>query len=278
MTRMLPRFPKKYFYLWAGCPELSADAGFLPFSLPEWQETLSQHLSPNDYAHVASLFLPNDHQNLLNFLLAVPQAPWLSPSVFSSEDIQECQYQTQHLRPYLAAFVQLFQESKSEKANWEWENILLDYFYTYARHYPQPLVRQWFGFEQDIKNIRAAENCRQFGQSLAEHLIGQNELNELLLARPLADTDFARRWAYGPEILHALHLDSLLAREQAFDRLRWQWLEDHTTFAYFQVENIFAFTAKLQIVARWSILKSPEAAHFWKELLGNLQKTLEKGF
>ncbi len=45
-----------------------------------------------------------------------------------------------------------------------------------------------------------------------------------------------------------------MVREKKVDLLKWEWLEEHTFFKPFDIESVFAYLLKLEMIERWVML------------------------
>ena len=64
-------------------------------------------------------------------------------------------------------------------------------------------------------------------------------------------------------------------RERKIDKFRWDWLEENTVFDYFNVEYLFAYLCKLQILERWAQLNAEEGERVFRELIANMKNEVE---
>ena len=59
--------------------------------------------------------------------------------------------------------------------------------------------------------------------------------------------------------------------ENTVDRLRWDWLEENTVFDYFNIDFIFAYLCKLNILERWVNLNAEEGERIFRQLIADLK-------
>jgi hypothetical protein len=64
-------------------------------------------------------------------------------------------------------------------------------------------------------------------------------------------------------------------RERKIDKFRWEWLEENTVFDYFDIEYIFAYLCKLQILERWVSLNAEEGERVFRQLIANLKNEIK---
>ena len=68
-------------------------------------------------------------------------------------------------------------------------------------------------------------------------------------------------------------------REEAYDpevgKKLWDWLEEHTALDYFNIEYLFAYLCKLEILERWVKLNAEEGEKVFRKLIDSLKGGVE---
>ena len=64
-------------------------------------------------------------------------------------------------------------------------------------------------------------------------------------------------------------------RERKIDKFRWDWLDENTVFDYFNIEYLFAYLCKLQILERWVQLNAEEGERVFREIIANMKKEVK---
>jgi hypothetical protein len=72
-------------------------------------------------------------------------------------------------------------------------------------------------------------------------------------------------------IVRLFEEEEVYERERKIDKFRWDWLEENTVFDYFNIEYIFAYLCKLQILERWVKLNAEEGERIFRELIDSLK-------
>lgn len=70
-------------------------------------------------------------------------------------------------------------------------------------------------------------------------------------------------------------IQSVIEKEQAMDKFRWDKISEYMTFQYFSMDCILAFLAKGQIVQRWFNLNQERGAELFKELVQEVRGTFK---
>ena len=109
---------------------------------------------------------------------------------------------------------------------------------------------------------------------VSAQIVGQNEVTEAIERSPARDFGLSGEFPFVDKLLHALEQDSLLEREKAIDRIRWNYIDDLNTFQYFTLDVILGYLLKLTMLDRWRRLE-PERG---KAAVDNLIEELENSF
>ena len=53
--------------------------------------------------------------------------------------------------------------------------------------------------------------------------------------------------------------------------LKWKWLDDNTFFKTFDIESVFAYLLKLEMIERWVTLDKARGEKTFRELVGAMK-------
>ena len=95
-------------------------------------------------------------------------------------------------------------------------------------------------------------------------------MEERLLASAAPDFGLAEQLPWIEQVLQ-LPADDFIRRERLLDQLRWDMLDELTTFSYFQIETLLAFCLRLMIVERWTGLDPQTGRKRLEQLLLGLK-------
>lgn len=131
---------------------------------------------------------------------------------------------------------------------------LLSGFYSYAMDCGNDFVREWFSFNLDLNNIRAAMAARKHGLDLRKAVVGDNETACQLRTSGARDWGLSGQLEFFDELQHICDMPDLARRERDIDSMRWKWLETNSFFSYFTVEYLFSYLERLAMAKRWSTM------------------------
>ncbi|HBG52681.1 MAG TPA: hypothetical protein DDW70_00485 [Rikenellaceae bacterium] len=147
------------------------------------------------------------------------------------------------------------------------------HFYSAAQKCNNSFIRDYFSFDQEIRNIIAAYMARSYGNSPGDHLVGDNDLTRQLVQSRAEDFKLEFISEYAAVLNRIMQLKDPLEREQKIDSLRWEKASELCTFHYFDIHVILAFLLKTSLVARWARLDKETGTRMFRELVDEVKGT-----
>lgn len=273
---------RKYYYCFiAGLPDLIFEDSKFKSTLQAFKQELELELTPGDYSLVQLLFLPYDHENLINHLLKKSNEhnPLCN---FTTGDFDEqisrlnALLEQKPLLPgYMIQFIRDFYDEEKENKEEEFEKVLMEGYYDHILKADNPFLRQWFEFELNAKNILTAFICRKYNIEIIQELIGRNPLVQELINARKKDLDILTDDDYLNEIMKLSEIEDFYQRERRSDLLKWDYIDEHTFFQYFTIEKIIGYLIKLFIVVRWIKLHKETGREMFEKLIHDLQSSYD---
>ncbi len=266
------KIPKNYYCLVAGLPDIIIDQSKIPFTLMEFKNELRDILHEDDYKLVELLFLPYDNTNLLN-LLQKNNKSYNSLGKYIQEELEEEIKEPEGIEDYLKNFIETFKASGGTEYKQSWENQLTQLYLDYVQHVGNPFLKDWFRFEETLKNILTAYNCRKYHMSMDEELIREDDITDTLKKSHARDFGLSSEVDYIEKLISILESKNLLDREKNIDLLKWDYLDELITFHYFSIEVVLSYMIKLFIVDRWMKLDKETGKQLFEKFLNDLKTT-----
>ncbi len=276
-------FKNQYYYFVAGLPDFSFDSTKLPFIVAEFKEMLYDELKPDDRKLIDKYFLEADKENLLK-LLANKDADIRDTGVYTREELlnsiasikDSSLDKPKSLPNIFENFIKQWLKEDAESENMNWENLLTSLYMDYGIEAQNSLVSQWFTLNLNIGNLLAAIYSRKYGFDVKQVVVGNNHIAKTIRSNAnLRDFGLEQELAYYDTILRISEDEDIYERERKIDKFRWDWLEENTVFDYFNVEYLFAYLCKLQILERWVKLNAEEGERVFRELIANMKKEVK---
>lgn len=275
----------KYYYLIAGLPNIALDDSKLAFSVTDFRTEMEGQLSASDKKLIDLFYLKYDNKNLLAYAKSPDRDPDERGSIAYDEfnalykalKEEEKVPENAHIPPYFEAFFRMYlaEEDKADKAAGEtipWEDRLAALYYAHALKNRNAFVAAWFELNLNINNVLTAITARKYGLDKAAYIIGDNEVAESLRSSNARDFGLGDSVDYLPELQRIAEETDLLAREKKLDMLRWKWLDEQTFFKPFDIESVFAYLVKLEMIERWVSLDKATGEETFRRLVGAMKK------
>lgn len=276
----------KYYYLVAGLPNLALEESKLPYTVASFHAELEEQLTERDKQLVRLFYLKYDNRNLLAFLQDAGKAfdarGAYTPEAFDTlrRSLKEEEKLPQGLTfpPYLTAFLGDYLAATAEGVETHpvaWEDRLAARYYAYAMRCKNRFVADWFALNLNINNILTAYTCRKHGLDKSLYIVGDNAVAEALRSSNARDFGLGDAVDYLPELQRLAEEPDLLAREKRMDLLKWRWLDEQTFFKPFDIESLFAYLLKLEMLERWATLDRAEGEKRFRSIVGAMKRGSE---
>ncbi|MCC8094220.1 MAG: DUF2764 domain-containing protein [Tannerellaceae bacterium] len=273
----------KYYYLVAGLPNIALDDSKLTYTITDFRRELDGVLSAEDKRLIDLFFLKFDNQNLLT-QLAWPDREGDMRGSITNEELQDLIKIVREddtlpanslIPPYFVDFLRLYSGSDNQEetlSTISWEDRLATLYYAYAMKNSNEFVASWFEFNLNINNILTAYTCRKYGLDKADYIIGDNEIAEAIQTSNARDFGLGDTLDYLPALQRIAEESNLMVREKKIDLLKWEWLEENTFFKPFDIESVFAYLLKLEMIERWLTLDSTTGEETFRRIVGTMKK------
>ncbi len=242
---------QEYYYLIAGLPDIVLEQSKVPCTLVELVEELRENLQPKDFEKVQLLLLDLDNRNLLHWLQH-KDIPREQLARYSPEELEEgLKEEESDLPDYMHRFAEAYRNEQPIWPGMSWENQLTRLYFDYVLAKTTGFLHDHFTFEQDLRNLLVGWNSREYDIPLEGQLIGENEITHAIQHQHSRTFGLEREVEYFDRLEHILEQDNLFEREGDIDRLRWQVIEQRTTFHYFTVERVLGYFLQFRLLLRW---------------------------
>lgn len=276
-------FKNQYYCFIAGLPDFTFDSAKLPFTVEEFKRILEDELKSSDIKLLNKYFLKYDNDNLL-LLLQNDESKLTNLGSITREELQNAiekvkenlPLKNKNIPAYYEQFIKTWLSEDEQTENRSWEDMMSSLYMDYGLDVKNTLIARWFELNLNIGNLLSAIYAKKHGLDVASVVVGNNEVAQLIRENANA-RDFGVNEAleYYDIIVRISEDTDVFERERKIDRFRWNWLEDNTIFDYFNVEYIFAYLCKLQILERWVSLNAEEGERIFRQLINDLRKEVK---
>ena len=272
----------KYYCLIAGLPDITLDDSKLTYSVSEFREELAGILTEADKKLIDLFYLKYDNKNLMAYIKHSEVNPESRgrityderDALFKALREEENPPKNNQIPPYFKEFFKLYLENEDRESKQEvsWEDRLAALYYAYAMGNSNKFVVDWFELNLNINNMLTAITCRKHGLDKAEYIVGDNEVAKALRTSNARDFGLGDLVDYLPELQRIAEESDLMVREKKVDLLKWRWLEEQTFFKTFDIESVYAYLLKLEMIERWVTLDKETGDKTFREIVGAMKK------
>jgi len=272
---------RNYYCLVAGLPDIVPDDKKLHFSSVQLRDYLHEELHPDDFELLKLLYLPWDHENLLNLIFA-KGAAWDERGNFGRDLLEQLVDKKQFdlldtsLFPaYFIDFIEWYHDEEEESTRASGSHFLTEAWYNLLQGHENGFLNQYATYRLNMGNIMLALNGRKHNLPFDDALIGSDEITHALRKSRSRDFGLSTEINDIEEIIQMFEIENILERELRIDQHQWHYLDEITFFDYFTTEKVLAFAAKLFIVERWFMLDKEKGQQMFNQLLNELQSNFE---
>ncbi|MCF8364575.1 MAG: DUF2764 domain-containing protein [Bacteroidales bacterium] len=263
---------RNYYYQVAGLPDLLLDEQLKINSVAFFKNEFESAIQPADFDLIKMIFLKYDNENLLN-LLQKKAVPFNPLGNFSRDLFEEQLKETdKRILSYLQHFIHKFATGEKISPDQSWGNELESDYFQFLLSCENQFLKDWFQFKLNVQNVITALACRDHGLSVENQLIGNNAITTNILKSNARDFGLAQEFQEVEKILTAWQSETVLQRELAIDRMKWDWIDDKIFFYYFTIERLLGFLLQLEMVERWLRLDEEKGNQMFDKLLSGLNK------
>lgn len=270
-----------YYCLIAGIPEFTFDQKKLIFKPAELKEYLKDTLQSSDYKVLCNLFYEFDNSNILHLISQGHEAnnedykTWFN--TLSNHTYDELVMATREAdeisTPYIRNFFEEYNNSEKKTDILHWEKHLTQLYYDHLQKCNNKLLKDWFAFDFTLKNVITAIISRAHSLSSEEQMIINSEMLQNIAKSNAKDFGIAVDWPMVSKVVNIFEETNLLKREEAIDMLKWNWLDEATTFEYFSFEVVITIVLKLRIIERWSNADQEKGKALFVNLLEQIKES-----
>ncbi|MBO4612373.1 MAG: DUF2764 family protein [Bacteroidaceae bacterium] len=249
----------------AGLPDLRLDSPESAPSIRDLRELIEEQddMNGRDLRMTKLFFLVGDCRNLI-ILLGSNLAELPYTGNWNKQELQEMiadaledEFEDDpRFPPFMADFVREYFEKKQEPGYFPEDRLMVCYW-QYLKQEGTGLLKNWATLSLDIANTLTALICERQGWQTEQYTYGYDKsmIDDALLAqlREIAsDADPVRK-------------------EQRLDALKWLWLEDETFFDPFDVNALYAYLLKTEILERWIKLNPETGKEKFQQIIEDLR-------
>lgn len=272
----------QYYYLISGLPEIQLEDQKLKLTLSDFKAALKDQVSNTDWKVLRYFFMQYDNVNLLRYLRdkesVIDELGDLSKddlteivALFKESDY----FDYPNLPLYFNQFVPNYIAEEKSINGLSWSDQLSSLYFKHGINCKNSFVSEWFDYNLNVTNVLTAISCVKHGYDKQKAIVGYNEISEIIRTSNSRDFGIRAEFPEVEEILRIAEESDLYERERKIDWMKWEWLEEKGFFHYFDVEHLFVYLVRLQLLTRWVQLEKETGKQVFRNMIAKLQSSFE---
>ncbi len=265
---------KQYYCLIAGLREYTLDSDRKGFDAVTIRREIEEELTLRDRGILRTFYRFYDIENIANRMAGRSRFNTLGnlPHEALTDTLEHSEELPESIRRILHAYRDPDDKAYDEiDTSVSLEHALLSAYYQECAQSKNRFVREWYAFDQNLRNVCAAFAARRAGIAISEVTIGQNEITEALTRNSASDFGLRGELDYLDQVIAAIQNDeNLLDKEHRIDMVRWNMADELTTFDYFNLNHILAYLVKINIIHRWVALDPARGRAMFDRMIAEL--------
>ncbi len=259
-----------YYYLISSLPDMSPQMDASNLDFDDLFDMIRRNLTKEDKKLLRYLIYPNDINNLLSILCQeykdLPTATFKKPSVFNLEDIKAYKLGRKNFPDFMNDFLAENEDRLANMSPRDMEDAITDRFYNEVFGLDNTFLANYFAFVRELKSLIAAFHFNTYDFLSQPNIHDADRL--ILQVGPDRSPSalVTKDYPYLNALIKVLLENKPEKIERFLDTVIWDFLEEKTQ-GLFGAEDVFAYTIKLQIIQRWTIIDSSNGQEYFEKLL-----------
>lgn len=263
-------FEKNYYCLVAGLREYALDSETKGFDAKEIISQIEEELSSKDLESLHLLQCYYDCENII--ALRHSRAAFNPLGNMSREQLEAEVEQPRHLPKRIAEVIRAYADAEGEDAekvdtSLGFERSLMKAYYEECEHSLCRFVKEWAEFDRTLRNVVAAIVARSLDRSIESVTVGEGDVVEQLHRSSAADFGLRGEIQYLDAVISAVNDEqNMVEKEHKIDLVRWEQAQQIASADYFNINAILSYVARINIVARWSLLDEKRGREMFERI------------
>lgn len=192
------------------------------------------------------------------------------------EELEEELKSPKRLLEPVARVVRAYADPEGEDAETvdtaqRFEKELFGAYYAACAKAGSRFLREWSAFDRNLRNVSAAVTARAAGRAVEEVVVGGGDVADQLQRSSAADFGLRGELPYIDAVIAAVNDEAnLVEKEHKIDLVRWNEATELATFDYFDINAVLSYLARINIVARWTLLDAARGREMFDRLMAEL--------
>lgn len=267
-------FENNYYCLVAGLREYTLDSETKGFDAKEIISQIEEELSSRDQASLHLMQCYYDCENLI--ALRHSRAAYNPLGNLSREELEAELQHPEKLPRRIAEVIRAYADAECEEAenvdtSLGFERSLMKAYYEACADSSCRFVKQWAEFDRTLRNVVAAAVARSLDRQIEGVTVGDGDVVEQLHRSSAADFGLRGEIHYLDALLSAVSDEqNMIEKEHKIDLVRWEQASEIASADYFNINAILSYVARINIVARWTLLDEKRGREMFERIKAEL--------
>lgn len=263
-------FEKNYYCLVAGLREYALDSETKGFDAKEIISQIEEELSSKDLESLHLLQCYYDCENII--ALRHSRAAFNPLGNMSREQLEAEVEQPRYLPKRIAEVIRAYADAEGEDAekvdtSLGFERSLMKAYYEECEHSSCRFVKEWAEFDRTLRNVVAAIVARSLDRPIESVTVGEGDVVEQLHRSSATDFGLRGEIQYLDAVISAVSDEqNMVEKEHKIDLVRWEQAQQIASADYFNINAILSYVARINIVARWSLLDEKRGREMFERI------------
>ncbi len=249
---------RNYYYLISSLPKLRLDDYAERYRLDNFITDLGKLLTEEHFVFVRDILCSYDNALVIDALLGYESPRFSRHGNWMFDEVKRSLRSAEYrFSDYINEFLAEYNSQKKERgfSRAELEDMLAAKFYSKMAVHPNQLIKGYFTFDRDLRNILVALNKKKFDID-RDSCVGdlEDEVINNLRRSSLSDFGLSRDLDYILELIEHFKADDIVSFQKYVDQLRWNKIDSINTFKYFEIDALLGYLIKFLLVERWHAL------------------------
>lgn len=266
-----------YYCMMAGAPDLSLNDGKAAVSISDFKQECEENLTPEDKQLVFYFHLRWDCMNIVR-LLKNPDAELELLGNFTPEQYtdmivsaRELTFNVHRYPAFMSIFIREYNYNKEKPGFHAEDEMTYQYLNFCITRCKNRMMREWYRLNLNLANILTALIARRYGWNVGAYIQGNDEVTEMIRTNNTKDFDLSFQLDYVKELMPIVDEADPVEKERRIDAFKWMWLDEKTFFDPFNIEAVFAYLCKLDMLHRWEILDPQHGRETFERIIRDLR-------
>lgn len=240
-------------------------------------EMIRRNLEKADEKSFRYLIYPNDIQNLLSLLFKeyhdMASRPFRKPALLDAEEITGYKFSKGNFPDFMNDFLAENEDRFPNMSMREMEDALMGKFYAEVIDLGNAFLVDYFAFKRSLNALAAAFHSNAYDFLSPPKMQDADRFYGQVGPDRSPSASLTKDYPYLEELMKVLSEKEPGPIERFMDRILWDFLEGRYK-GFFSSEEVFAYTVKLEITQRWTVIDAQSDGESFDQLLEKIKNNV----